>query len=297
MPAPATERDSTPAFLKQRTASRMAAMQVRENEFAATQATEGRASPSWASMSGDLPERGPPTSMRLTSVHIGSSKLDASVSFPEYNPSPPPRARTPSATLARSHGPSRFDATRRSALGPAAADPVLAFDTGALQGTRPQAWRVVGRAASPLALAQPNWASSSAAGARAATGSGYAQGGLAFSPIKKNHVNSTKRELDLFGTRPVSPARDRPGGGTRNRTPYAHAYKPPPEPLKLAEYNSFGTAHGARVYASWADDASRGARRATGQPDRGPVKSFGPRGRVPAVSLNSGRIDTMLERY
>ena len=243
-------------------------------------------------------------------MHIGSSKLDASVSFPEYNPSPPPRARTPSATLAQTHGASRVETARRAALGSAGAapDPVLAFDTGFAQGTRPQAWRLVGPAASPLALAQPNWAASSAAGARAATGYAQTSGGLPasplygggaprFSPIKKNHVNSTKRELDLFGARPVSPIRDRPGGGTRNATTYAPAFQPPPEPPKLAEYNSFGTAHGARVYASWADDRSRGARRGTGQPDRGPAKSFGPRGRVPAVSLNSCRIDTMLERY
>jgi hypothetical protein len=61
---PAPDRASTPAFLKQRTASRMAAMQARENEFAATHSYEGRASPSWSAMSGDLPERGPPMSMR-----------------------------------------------------------------------------------------------------------------------------------------------------------------------------------------------------------------------------------------
>jgi hypothetical protein len=59
-----TDRASTPAFLKQRTASRMAAMQAREKEFDAMHSSEGLVAPSWSSMSGDLPERGPPTSMR-----------------------------------------------------------------------------------------------------------------------------------------------------------------------------------------------------------------------------------------
>jgi len=228
---------------------------------------------------------------RLTSVHIGSSKLDSSVSFPEYNPSPPPRARTPSQALSMTHGASRFETARRTVLGldGSTADPVLAFDTGALQGTRKQSWALVSAAAPPVALAQPNWASSSAVAARA--------GNPRFSPIKKNHVNSTKREMDLFGTRPVSPARGRPGEGSRNGTYFSPVYAPAPPPAKLAEYNSFGTAASERVYKSWANDPSRGSRRATGQPDAGPVKSFGPRGRVPAVSLNSGRIDTMLERY
>ena len=238
-------------------------------------------------------------------MHIGSSKLDSSVSYPVYNPSPPPRARTPSSTLSQTHGTSRFESTRRSMLGPDGhpADPVFANDTGTLQGTCPQAWRLVNRAASPQALTQPNWASSSAASARALPGSTYVPGpsprnaprAPPFSPIKKNHVNSTKRELDLFGSRPVSPTRDRPG--TRNLTPYSQVYRPAPEPPKLAEYHSFGQDHGQRVYNSWANDKSRGKQRNTGQIDRGPVNSFGPRGRVPAVSLNSGRIDTMLERY
>jgi len=191
-------------------------------------------------------------------VHIGSSRVDSTISYPEYNPSPPPRARTAAALYAQ-------------------APPQMAFDTGFLSGTRKQSWAAVGYSQPELAISQVNWSSS----AQPTTGQPR------YSPIKnKNHITASKRELDLFGNRPVSPPRERASGPM---SPYVPS-------MRLTADGSFGNDTNARVYKSWADPG-RGSMRSTGQADGGPVNTCGPRGRVNAVGLNSGRIDTIVPGF
>ena len=189
-------------------------------------------------------------------MHIGSSRLDSSISFPEYAPSPPRRART-------AGGGARLLEEAR-----------MAHDTGRKQGTRAQTWGLVGNNPAESELLQPNWPSSAHGTARPR-----------HSPIsfkKKNHLTASKRELDLFGNRPVSPARDRPD-------PSVSEFEPK---MRLTRDGSFGNTANERVYKSWVDPG-RGKERRTGQPDDGPISTAGPRGRVSGVGLNSGRIDVI----
>jgi len=221
--------------------------------------------PSWSTMSGNLPDQ-ITVSQRLTSVHIGSSRLDSSVSYPEYAPSPPPRAATA--------GPTAFSSTGGRGGGFRLPDPNMAYDTGRMQATRPQKWSLVNKAPTQSDLVQPNWRSS-----------GAARSEPRFSPIKKNHTNSSKRELDLFGSRPASPTRARPQRVSE--------YSPS---TKITADGSFGTEGMNRVYSTW-DTYKRDNGKPMETGDRGLKFTTGPRGRVPAVSLNSSRIDTMLEFY
>jgi hypothetical protein len=123
-------------------------------------------------------------------------------------------------------------------------------------------------------LVQVNWASS---------GSGRSDKPC-YSPIQKNHINSSKRELELFGNRPVSPQR------ARERV---SEYQPV---SRLSGDGSFGNSAYERVYKDWSSVA-QGKNRRTGEVDGGAVASSGIRGRVPAVGLNSGRIDTIIGGY
>ena len=129
-------------------------------------------------------------------------------------------------------------------------DPVMANDTGILQGTRAQSWDLIGRLPSEPALLAPNWVSATA---RPNVGR---DGRPAYSPIKpmrqKTHLSATKREMDLFGNRPVSPARNvRPGkmepyepvtkisGTGRWAFLLFSAFCPPPAPHRNAPLNLF----------------------------------------------------------
>ena len=242
-------------MVKMRTSARLAASEAGNSSMVYT----SPASPAWSSLQGNLPHERP-VGQRLTSVHIGSSRVDSTISFPEYNPSPPQRARTAAALYAR-------------------APPNMAFDTGSLSGTKKQSWAAVGYNQPELALSQVNWSSS------AQPGSAQPR----YSPIKnKNHITSSKRELDLFGNRPVSPSRPRPEGG-----PSVSEWVPS---MRLTSDGSFGNDTNARVYKTWVDP-KRGNQRQTGQHDNGPVNTAGPRGRVNAVGLNSGRIDTIVPGF
>mmetsp|Transcript_28742 Transcript_28742/g.37116 ORF Transcript_28742/g.37116 Transcript_28742/m.37116 type:complete len:256 (+) Transcript_28742:248-1015(+) len=248
VPSPST-RQCTPAFIKTRTASRMTAMQARGMDAMAP----ADDSPSWATMSGFLPNK-QVVSQRLTSVHIGSSRFDSSVSYPEYNPSSPSRtSRSRSMTMK---------------------DQTMANDTGRMQSTRKQSWNLVGKPVTDSDLVQVNWPSSTKRNDQPC-----------FSPIQKNHTNSTKRELEMFGSRPVSPPRGRPG----RLSEYAPV-------SKISTDGSFGNEATERVYKSWSG-LNRGKNMSTGQMDGGAVNSSGPRGRVPSVGLNSGRIDTIVQGF
>ncbi len=238
-------------------------------------------------------------------MHIGSSKLDSTISYPDYNPSPPRRARTalrPEPELAYDTGKmqvssrtpiinlmdivefnlklSQFDpfkppySVEQSVLSIHPPDFITEFvhfdvevyDTsppffffpflntcpyGCIKATRKQVWNLVNKAPPETTLCQVNWPSSVKADVIPP-----------FSPIKKvcgnecitiisfalfilfsfffissitfsfsvylsnlrlippyvathmhtkNHTNSSKREIEIFGNRPVSPPRDRPG--------------------------------------------------------------------------------------
>jgi hypothetical protein len=247
VPSPGT-RQCTPAFIKTRTASRMTAMQARGIDV--MQHPEDQ--PSWATMSGFLPNK-QVVSQRLTSVHIGSSRFDSSVSYPDYNPASPSRSNRQSSFMM---------------------DQTMANDTGRMQSTRKQSWNLVGKPMTDSDLVQVNWPSSQ-----------VKRDQPCFSPIQKNHTNSTKRELEMFGSRPVSPPRSRPGRLSE--------FKPQ---SKISSDGSFGSEATERVYKSWSG-MNRGKNMSTGQIDGGAVNTSGPRGRVPSVGLNSGRIDTIVQGF
>lgn len=206
--------------------------------------------------------------MRLTSVHIGSSRVDASITFPEYSPKVKPGPFD--------HGP----------------DPVFAHDGGFKQGTRKQVWSQITNPAPHHELTQVNWASSGKSGYASPNGARYPK----MSPIKKNHTNCSKRELELFGGRPVSPTRARGGGGGGG----------PGKAEGLGHYDlmsrpsrdgSFGDAGHDRVYKSWRDSVARGKNTGTGTHDGGVKHTAGPRGRVTGVGLHSGNIDLALDGF
>lgn len=65
---------------------------------------------------------------------------------------------------------------------------------------------------------------------------------------------------------------------------------------RLSADGSFGNSTTERVYKDWSKD-TRGRNRSTGEVDGGAVASSGPRGRVPSVGINSGRIDAIVGCY
>lgn len=217
---------------------------------------------------------------RLTSAHICSGKLDSRVSYPAYNVSPPRRARTATLGETRALAMNKsFSATWPDrSVENFRADPVLANDTGHMQGTRVQKWSLVGKAKYDSTVIQPNWTSSDKF---------FGKGGLnirtpRFSPIKKNHVNSSKRELEIYGSRPVSPTRSRP-----ERVSQYELYSRP------SRDGSFGDDYNQRVFGTaYANNVRQRPRR---RPD--PHHTAGPGNKVQGVSVMSGRIDTILPGY
>ena len=117
-------------------------------------------------------------------------------------------------------------------------------------------------------MVQPNWPSSDTS---------FLERTPRTSPIKKNHVNSTKRELEIYGSRPVSPTRERPGRVTQYQL-----YSRP------SKDGSFGDEYNKRVFSSWAGSGNTKANRRM-------ERTAGPGNKAPGVTVNSGRIDTILQ--
>jgi len=255
---PEPGRASTPSFIKTRHASRDVADQTRAKTAGPVSNYEVTKSPSWSAMSGNLPHAGT-SNTRLTGVHIGSSRLDSSASFPEYEPKPAP-------------------GSKKAAKHP---HPELGHDKGVVQGTRQQVWKQVHKPRHEPGMNQTNWPSS---------GTHFGTiGSRNIHPTKKNHTNSTKREIELFGNRPVSPNRGRPG---RRMPEYSPISKIHPMGTDITKDN-FGTSGHDRLYRSWKAD-----KRNSGHPggfDGGPRFTSGPRGKAGGVGLNSGMIMVNLD--
>jgi hypothetical protein len=99
------------------------------------------------------------------------------------------------------------------------------------------------------------------------------------SPIKKNHVNSTKRELEMYGNRPISPTRDRPGRVTQYQL-YS----------RLSRDGSFGDEYNKRVFSPWARSGN-----SSSKVNRRMERTAGPGNKAPGVTVNSSRIDAILQ--
>mmetsp|Transcript_31349 Transcript_31349/g.70430 ORF Transcript_31349/g.70430 Transcript_31349/m.70430 type:complete len:282 (+) Transcript_31349:90-935(+) len=255
---PEPGRASTPSFVKTRHASREVAEFSRSRTAGAVANYQVTKTPSWAAMSGNLPHAGT-SNQRLTGVHIGSSRLDSSASFPEYEPKAAPGAH-------------------KAAKHPF---PELAHDKGVVKGTRPQVWKQVHKARHEPAMTQANWPSS---------GTHFGKiGERSIRPTKKNHTNSTKREIELYGNRPVSPSRGRPGARVPEFSPISKIH---PMGTDITKDN-FGTSGHDRIYRSWKQDTRNSGH--TVSFDGGPRFTSGARGKVAGVGLNSGLIMVSLD--